>query len=347
MHKTSCRKVLATQNDQSLVCASITKHFYYLQKFVDMANLSGVMQRHSVSFLSGGIRCAGILYLPVNHKTKLPCVVLANGFSGTMDWILPAYAEGFCSNGFAVLIFDYRHLGQSEGKPRQLIDPRKQIEDLNNAIQFAKNHGAIDADNIALWGTSLGGSYVLSVAANDPTIRAVIGNMPAIDSIRGTNFSEKLKKSGVSKLKFIIVSMKLVLGGLIDALCGILGRAPFYLKVYGKPGLAFFTDASLKHRFEQLEKESSHWQNKIAPRFLFKAPRYKKGTFARIKVPILLVLAAEDTEISPEFVKEKAREASHVQIKEFPGQHFDMYHGATFTASMAVQVDFLKRIFSY
>jgi len=74
-----------------------------------------------VSFQSDGIRCAGVLYSPADAQEAVPCVVLAHGFSGTMDWIVPDFARRFGSGGLAALIFDYRYLGASEGRPRQLI----------------------------------------------------------------------------------------------------------------------------------------------------------------------------------------------------------------------------------
>ena len=38
---------------------------------------------------------------------------MANGFSGTMDWVLPDYAQRFAAAGMAALAFDYRYLGES------------------------------------------------------------------------------------------------------------------------------------------------------------------------------------------------------------------------------------------
>ena len=43
-----------------------------------------------------------------------PCVVLAHGFSAVRDQCLGAYAERFAQAGLAALVFDYRHVGDSE-----------------------------------------------------------------------------------------------------------------------------------------------------------------------------------------------------------------------------------------
>jgi alpha-beta hydrolase superfamily lysophospholipase len=98
-----------------------------------------------------------------------------------MDWILPSYAERFAVAGFAVLTFDYRCFGESEGQPRQLIDVKQQREDIRAATHFARRTEGIDPARIALWGTSLGGGHVIVVAADDPEIAAVIAQVPGID----------------------------------------------------------------------------------------------------------------------------------------------------------------------
>lgn len=54
-----------------------------------------------------------MFYLPEDRRRRCPCVVMAHGFSGTMDWILPDFAECFAQGGLAVLTFDYRYLGKA------------------------------------------------------------------------------------------------------------------------------------------------------------------------------------------------------------------------------------------
>ncbi|MFQ5828937.1 MAG: alpha/beta hydrolase [Candidatus Methylomirabilia bacterium] len=49
---------------------------------------------------------------------------------------MPHYAEFFVKAGLAVLIFDYRGLGASDGDPRQHVNPWDQIEDYGR-IDFA------------------------------------------------------------------------------------------------------------------------------------------------------------------------------------------------------------------
>jgi len=61
------------------------------------------------------------LYLPLHQPAPFPCIIMGNGLGGTKDTGLEPYAIRFQNAGFAVLVFDYRYFGESEGTPRQLI----------------------------------------------------------------------------------------------------------------------------------------------------------------------------------------------------------------------------------
>jgi uncharacterized protein len=253
--------------------------------------------RKRVSFQSDGETCKGYLYFP-NGIENVPCVVTANGFTGTMDWILPGFADAFAKAGIAVLIFDYRHLGESDGEPRQIVSVKKQMADLACAVEFARAYQGINPEKIALWGTSLGGSHVVNFASKDASIAAVIANMPALDVIRGANHAEQKRRRHVSTAYYVWITARLLFVAAVDALCGFLNLPPRHIKVYGKPGQAAFTDPELAPLFQRVEEQSPWWKNYFAPRFLFEAPRYRQGTFEKITAPILFTLAAYDTEVS-------------------------------------------------
>jgi pimeloyl-ACP methyl ester carboxylesterase len=96
-------------------------------------------------FASAGAFCTGCLFLPAadadltattsddqpgsNARHRLPLVLLAHGFSGTMDRLFP-HAERFARAGFAALVFDYRGFGESAGSPRQVVDLDGQRRDI-------------------------------------------------------------------------------------------------------------------------------------------------------------------------------------------------------------------------
>ena len=137
----------------------------------------------TLTFQSHGTRCAATLYLP-DSSEPVPCLVMGHGFSGTQDR-LEAYARRFAEARMAVLTFDYRHFGRSEGEPRQLVDCRRQLEDWRAAVELARSLAVVDGQRIALWGSSLSTSHVLHLAADDPTIVAVIVQVPVFDKSTG------------------------------------------------------------------------------------------------------------------------------------------------------------------
>ena len=72
----------------------------------------------AIQFQSKGVTCRGDLYLP-DTAGRAPIMVMAHGLGGTRNMRLPAFAERFVAQGYACLLFDYRHFGDSDGEPRQ------------------------------------------------------------------------------------------------------------------------------------------------------------------------------------------------------------------------------------
>ncbi|KAF9303214.1 hypothetical protein BGZ74_004185 [Mortierella antarctica] len=81
------------------------------------------MTRKDVTFLSGNLKLAGHLYVPENHRSKLPAIITVHPFGGVKEQTAGVYAEQLSKElGYIALAFDRRHQGSSEGEPRQLED---------------------------------------------------------------------------------------------------------------------------------------------------------------------------------------------------------------------------------
>jgi hypothetical protein len=93
---------------------------------------------------------------------------------------LPQFAERFAEAGFAVLLFDFRNLGESEGTPRGQVFAEDQQEDYRNAITWLQLQPHIDPERIGVWGFSFAGGHVLQVAAFDRRIKCVVAQVPAV-----------------------------------------------------------------------------------------------------------------------------------------------------------------------
>jgi hypothetical protein len=133
-----------------------------------------------VEFKSDGVTVRGDLYLP-EGSGPFPVVVMAGGWCYVKELRQPHYARAFTRAGYAALVFDYRHLGASDGEPRQHIDPWKQIADYRAAISYVSSLPEIDAERIGTWGISYSGGHSLVVASLDSRVRAAISVVAVVD----------------------------------------------------------------------------------------------------------------------------------------------------------------------
>lgn len=150
--------------------------------------MSRLMTPRVVEFRSSGSRIAAHLYLP-DRPGPHPCVVMAGGWCYVKELAQPAYATVFARRGIAALVFDYRHFGESDGEPRQHIDPWQEIEDYRNAISFVSGLQDIDPARVAVWGISYSGGHVLILGAIDRRIRAVCSVVPVVDGYASMRLS--------------------------------------------------------------------------------------------------------------------------------------------------------------
>lgn len=292
-----------------------------------------------VFFDSDGVRCAADMYWPEDVEGSLPCVVMAHGGSGTKRLGLPNYAREFASHGVAVLVFDYRHFGESDGDPRQVIDVSEQQDDYRAAVRFARSCAGIDPDRIALWGTSLSGGHVLAVAATDPRIAAVVSQVPLIDGWhRGRTLRERLNRDVIWR------TAQFTVAAIHDILRSRFGLQPYFVPVVAKPGqTAVFTEPEAMETFDALGGEAVGWRNALAPRMIFSLPRYRKGTAQRLSMPILMCLADQDQQASTRYAAHIASQIPFVEIHHYPVGHFGVYLGALRDEITATESEFLRR----
>ena len=65
-------------------------------------------------------------------------IVMAHGFAGQKDMGLAPKAEAFARAGLAVLVFDYRCFGGSDGEPRNWISPARHLQDYTAALEYVR-----------------------------------------------------------------------------------------------------------------------------------------------------------------------------------------------------------------
>ena len=129
------------------------------------------MRIEKVSFMSEGCRISGILHLPEGKNPS--CVIASHGLLSSKDsekYI--ALGERISREGVAILRFDFRGIGESEGREEDNTISKK-IADLNAAVDFMRSYPGL-GNRIGLIGSSLGGFLSLMKASMDKEIKAVV-----------------------------------------------------------------------------------------------------------------------------------------------------------------------------
>lgn len=139
------------------------------------------MRTEVVEFYSEGSRIAGLWRTPDEGSGPFRAIVQGPGWLGLKDSKLYVrYHEALTEAGFAVLIFDYRGFGGSEGE--KTISPAAQLTDLRNAVTYITTREDADADAIGVFGTGgTGGGNAVLLAAADDRIRAAATQVPCAD----------------------------------------------------------------------------------------------------------------------------------------------------------------------
>lgn len=289
------------------------------------------MKRNDVTFLSQGLKCAAWLYEPEGNA-PYPCIVMAHGFGAVREARLDAYAERFAQAGFAALVFDYRYLGASEGEPRQIIDINKQQEDWRAAIEYARSLKNIDKDRIALWGTSFSGGHVITMAAQDPKIAAVVSQIP---------FTDGFATIGANPFGIVL---KLTWAWFKDVLSQISNSQPHYIKVVGtRSDVAAMSSPNAESGYRAILPAKTTWENRVAARIIIPTLFYRPVKSAsKIKCPILVCLCKEDDVTPPQPAREVAKLANG-ELKEYSGDHFAPYLGASFEQIVKDEITFFNK----
>jgi dipeptidyl aminopeptidase/acylaminoacyl peptidase len=141
------------------------------------------MQTERVEFFSDGARLRGLLRLPDTLPGgPLPALVQGPGWLGLADAkSYEPWHEGFTSAGYAVLAFDYRGFGESEGE-RGWVKPDWQLEDFLNAVTYLETRSEVNPRRIGTYGMGgTGGGNAVLAAAVDSRIRCVAAQSVVAD----------------------------------------------------------------------------------------------------------------------------------------------------------------------
>lgn len=285
--------------------------------------------------VTDGTILRGRLYSPAATEKATPIIVMASGFSGTMDLRMFPFAEAFANAGLSVLLYDHRNYGLSDGAIRQETDPNQQLNDWRDAITYASVQSGVDPNRVGVWGTSFSGGHVLVLGATDARVKCVVAQVPFISgslaSPRGAMaemMNASLAADRVSRLQ----------GG-APAMLPIITNNPAQPAVLGTPDAYEFT---MRHM-----GDAPTWRNEVTLRSMELSGAYEPGSYIdRIgPKPLLMIVGKRDHLTLPEVaLKAYAQALEPKELLLLDGGHFDPYERLQAESSAAAANWFAKHL---
>lgn len=284
------------------------------------------------TFASGGQRCAAWVTLP-DGPVPHPVVVLVHGGGAVHGMKLPEYEAAFSAAGFAVVAFDYRHFGESEGAPRQVLSVRRQLQDVDAALAYVASRSDLDVTRVALWGTSFGANHVLTAAARHPEIAAAVVQSPIV---RGRAVA---LASGVGNI------VRLVPPIVADVACALLRRPRRYVPIAARPGERGFVNLPGAYEgWHAVAPPDSTFENQVAAASALGILVYDAARRARdIRCPLLVCLSDNENLIDLGLVRRVADDAPRSEVVHYDADHFQVYFSPVLEQIVTDQVEFLRR----
>jgi cephalosporin-C deacetylase-like acetyl esterase len=277
--------------------------------------------RRNIEFNADGVTLRGWFYKPSKAKGPFPTVVMAHGFSGVKEMSLDKFAEVFCDAGLAVLVYDNRNLGESDGRPRGEIDPTWQRRDYRSAISYAQSLRDVDSNRIGVWGTSYTGGTVCAVAALDRRVKAVVSQVPFM--VGHKNIQQFLPIDGwVPFMQMLDEDRARRVKGEKSKVMKICSLDPTEPHVF--PG-----DKTYNFIMHYVNKDpKSTWKNQVTLRSIEYMLEYDVSSFMeRISpTPLLMILSEYDTTTPTDIALEcYAKVPGPKQLKIIKSDHYAAY----------------------
>ena len=300
------------------------------------------MNYEQVEFESEGATLRGRLYPPANGATDAPAIVMAHGFSVLAAW-LDDFATDFAQAGFAVLVFDHRNFGESDGTPRYGFDNLLQVRGYRDAISFLEKQPGVDKQKIAVWGESATSLVAQFIAVLDNRVRALIAFTPVCGN-SATKFDENHEKFEWSRQNWLSLDLSTVPVRELAVRMSRLHEGEGPVVVEGGAAVSYVT--------RMRKKYATDWSNQvfILQRKLEAQFNEQRLPAKYLKVPTLFVIAKDDEVPLCELATNRRcfdLIDAPKQLTEITGGHFGLgYRGtAPYAQAMGAAIKFLHSTF--
>ena len=267
-----------------------------------------------IRFASGGTECAAWHYPGTNGA----CVIMTGGLGVPKEPGTDLFARRFHAAGFTVLAFDYRHLGNSGGQPRQVQRTAEQLADWRAAIACARTLPGVDPDRVAAWSFSAPGGLMFRLAAEQSHLAAAIAQTPNADGPAAARNAARYQQPRAM--------LRFTGRGIADALGALVGARPRLVPLAGPPGsVALLTTPDAQDGSRALNPGGRYqeWDQRIAARSALRMAFFRPGRWARrVRCPLLVVVAEQDRSALAAPAAAAARRAPGAELARVPGGHY-------------------------
>jgi fermentation-respiration switch protein FrsA (DUF1100 family) len=264
-----------------------------------------------VDFASEGRTLRGWLVVP-DGDGPFPGVVMSSGFAGVKEGFLGnPFHRVVADARFVVLLYDHANTGESDGLPRQELDPVLQQRGYRDAITFLAARDDVDADRIGIWGTSYSGGHVLAVAAHDRRVRCVVSQAMTISGHR--NLLRRHPPEDYEAMRR---------GWAEERLRIARGEPPRTVPAFGEQS------DSVRFQAARPPEERRNWRNEVTIRTWELYDEYEPAvTIERIApTPLLMIVCSDDTMTPTEdALAAYERAGDPKQLVTVPGPHYAVY----------------------
>ncbi len=130
------------------------------------------MTETALAFECGGDTLVGILHRPVQPRRRGVVIVVGGGpqYRAGGHRQLTLWSRTLCDQGYPVLRFDYRGMGDAHGEFRGFTDAD---DDIRSAVDRL-SADAPGVDEVVLWGECDAASAILLYAYRDPRVKGIV-----------------------------------------------------------------------------------------------------------------------------------------------------------------------------
>ncbi|KAH9810654.1 esterase [Melampsora americana] len=279
-----------------------------------------------------------------------PSIVMANGLALPRSAGLPHIATCFAADGYNVFLFDFRHLGDSTGYPRQLVSVTRQREDYISVLRYVsdpdRHHNlfgqhTLDPNRVVLWGWSNSGGHVTYLAGRSdiPAISAVIAIDPLCDGLGNFLYH-------IQKFPFALFNIAhQIFGDLFASL--VPGFSAIVVPALGPGGILGSEEAGQGAR-QITPEDGPPFVNNVAARYVFDV-LFNRASGASVQCPIMVSWARDEGDglipsyLPQRFAEDAGEAGALVEVYKHDGDHFAIHPGGrAFKETIRRQLEFLS-----